>query len=403
MPTPLPSPTDSGNRWDAKLFQYGLGVIVLGLAGLLLPTFGLQLHRLRALGSSQWIILTIAVMLGSGAVLWSQRRRLPLGFAISGASLVTMLVFSWLSVWRHSPETLRASLDTSKVLSPAGNLPLLEVKFEGSRSREDFLLLCELVKDCVPTAKTSRATYGEGYSSATGKRTNQHFAIGPVPDIKAMMQEIRFGRASWQGSNTLLIEVSYPLPSRSQAFEKRAGHFLGELRSNDPHRQLSAATILATLEPLARREEIAEELMKLLSQPNRPPGVSQCLSRWGTTREVPMILAKMREENANLGELLDVLSVLSPDVAVGEAVQLLPEDARVAERALVVLGKRSELAVLAQAEHADSEVRQAVCRVLNEVGTANSTPALIKLSHDADMAVASVARQALDAIGRRTQ
>ncbi len=398
------SPDDSVSPWDAKLFQYGLGVIVLGLMGLLLPTFGLQLHRLRALGSAQWIVLVVAVVAGSGLVLWSQRRRPPLGLAISGAALTAMLFFGWLSFWRHPPEITQAGPGIPAASALAGSVPLLDVKLEGSKSREDYLLLCELVKDCVPTAKTSHGNYREGFDSATGRRIiDERFAIGPVPDVQAMIREIRFGTASWQGNNTLLIKVSYPLPTRSQAFEKRAGHFLGELRSSDPHRQLHAIACLGILEPIARREEIANELMKLLDQPGRPPGVSQCLAKWGTSAEAPEILAKMREENANLPELFEILSALSPDIAVREAVKLLPQDARVAENALVALGNRSEPAVLAEAEHADRAVREAVCRILLQVGTRISTPTLMKLTSDPDPTVATAARQALEAIGRKTE
>lgn len=398
------SPDDTFGTWDAKLFQYGLGVIVLGLGGLLLPTFGWQLHRLRALGSAQWIVLVVAVVAGSGLVLWSQRRRPTLGLGISGAALTTMLLFGWLSFWRHPRDVPQAEPGSLGASALAGSVPLLEVKLEGSKSREDYLLLCELVKDCVPTAKTSHGSYREGFDSATGQRIiDERFAIGPVPDVQAMIREIRFGTANWQGNNTLLVKVSYPLPTRSQAFEKRAGHFLEELRSSDPHRQLNAIACLGTLEPIARREEIAKELMKLLGQPGRPPGVSQCLAKWGTSTEALEILARLTEENANLPELFEILSAISPDVAVRAAVKLLPKDIQAAESALVALGNRSESAVLAQAEHAEAEVREAVCRILRQIGTRNSVSALMRLSSDTDPAVASAARLALEAIGRKTQ
>ena len=45
-----PTNDAAGPSWESRLFQYGLGLIILGLIGLLLPTFGWQLHRLRMLG-----------------------------------------------------------------------------------------------------------------------------------------------------------------------------------------------------------------------------------------------------------------------------------------------------------------------------------------------------------------
>ena len=70
-----PTNDAAGRSWESRVFQYGLGLITLGLIGLLLPTFGWQLHRLRMLGSAQWVVLVIAVTVGSGAVAWSERRR----------------------------------------------------------------------------------------------------------------------------------------------------------------------------------------------------------------------------------------------------------------------------------------------------------------------------------------
>ena len=104
-----PTNDAAGRSWESRLFQYGLGLIVLGLIGLLLPTFGWQLHRLRMLGSAQWVVLVIAVTVGSGAVVWSQRRRPALGGSIAGGALAAMLLGS-AAVIGHIAETARPYL-----------------------------------------------------------------------------------------------------------------------------------------------------------------------------------------------------------------------------------------------------------------------------------------------------
>ena len=54
---------------NEKVQNWGLGLIAVGLVGLLLPSFGLQLRRLQALGEAQWIVLAITVIVGCGAVI----------------------------------------------------------------------------------------------------------------------------------------------------------------------------------------------------------------------------------------------------------------------------------------------------------------------------------------------
>lgn len=51
----------SKNDFQGKVFQWGLGLIVLGLVGLIMPNFGLQLWRLRRLGEMQWVVLVIGI------------------------------------------------------------------------------------------------------------------------------------------------------------------------------------------------------------------------------------------------------------------------------------------------------------------------------------------------------
>ncbi|MCU0875129.1 MAG: HEAT repeat domain-containing protein [Pirellulaceae bacterium] len=350
---------------------------MLGLIGLLLPTFGWQLHRLRMLGSAQWVVLVIAVTVGSGAVVWSQRRRPALGGSIAGGALAAMLLFAWLSFWRHPAEPAQVGASNPDGPTQAGGAASLDVLFEGTKTREDFELLCEFVRDCVPDATNYHAAFRESGDGRGRQITEQRLTIGPVPEVGALIREIRLGKVRLQGPNTLVVQVEFPLPPRSQAFEKRTARFLAELRSNDRGRQIQAIALLE--------------------------GVANCLKKWGTPAQVPTIIARMAGEGANLAELLDVLTAVSPDDAVRESARLLPKELAVAERTLSLLGQRAEPAVLAYADHSDRDVRQAVCRILLTIGTSRCLPPLTKLTQDADPQVSSIAQQALDVVRQRTK
>ena len=345
----------------------------------------------------------IAVTVGSGAVVWSQRRRPAFGGSIAGGALAAMLLFAWLSFWRQPADTAQAGPANQDGPTQAGGAASLDVLFEGAKTREDFELLCEFVRDCVPEATKYQAAFRERGDGRGMQIVEQRLTVGPVPDVGALMREIRLGKVRLQGPSTLVVQVEFPLPPRSQAFEKRTAHFLSELRSNDLSRQIHAVVLLETLEPLARREEVADELLKLLQSPNPPPGVANCLQKWGTAAQAPTIIVRMAGEGANLAELLDILTAVSPDDAVRESARLLPKERAVAERTLSLLGQRAEPAVLAYADHSERDVRQAVCRILLTIGTSRCLAPLRKLTQDADPQVSSIAQQALDVVSQRTK
>jgi hypothetical protein len=83
--------------WELRLRQWAIGLMILGLVGLALPLFGLQLHRLRNLGEAQWIVLCAVTFVGCCAFAFTCRRKLLIAGGISGGALVLMSLLAWAS------------------------------------------------------------------------------------------------------------------------------------------------------------------------------------------------------------------------------------------------------------------------------------------------------------------
>ncbi len=397
----------SENGWQDKVYQWGLGLIALGLVGLILPAFGLQLARLRALGEAQWMVLVVVVIAGCAAVLWSRRQRPKLGIMIAGGALTAMLLFAYLGFWRDAVDspTAQDTASTSQTSSPSAEIKQLAVTFENVKSFDDFPLLFELLKDAVPEATNSGSQLQGKPDPKTGKMVaaSQRFTIGPVAQLDAVLSRIQFGKATLQSGNKLVVDVTYPLPPHAASIQHRLEYGRQQLRSGDPQRQAAGLRLLESLDPLDRREEIAAELVAMLTRPNPPFGLTQCLLKWGTPKQVPEIAALLDSESANHNELLLILSTISPDDAVRQAVKLMPKHASLAEHTLQQLGPRSEGPVVTLLTNSDENVRVAACRILLVVGTTTCIEPLEKLRTDTSPQVAAEAQRAVEVIRERMQ
>jgi hypothetical protein len=396
---------------NEKLQNWGLGLIAVGLIGLLLPSFGLQLRRLQALGEAQWIVLAVAVVVGSGAVLWANRSRPAFGGSVAGGAFVAMLLFAYVSFWRHAggaaPADQVAGGDAAAggggAVTPSGGVPKLTVQFEGEIPASDFPLLVEFMKDCVPAATSVHHGHGTQPTGPGGVMmvTRPRFGIGPVPDIEELMGRVTFGTASMVDGNTLRVQVKVPLPPRAESIRRRLAFALDGIRSNDARRQLNGMLLLESLEPVDRRDEVATELVEILLRPNPPVSTANALKKWGTRAQAADLLRHLKEEGANQGELLDVLISISPDDAIRGAIELLPNDPGMAEGVLTRIGAPAEPTVIALLAHAENQVRLMACRLLLQIGSEASLAPLEPLQTDPDLQVADYARRAVEVIRER--
>ena len=196
---------------------------------------------------------------------------------------------------------------------------------------------------------------------------------------------------------------------KRRRFERRARH----LELDAPRRADDGP---AVLRPSHGREKcFAAEVMEATifrtdGEKDRPRvavrqiheiGVAGCLAKWGTPDQVPLLVARLDQPNANRAELLNIVRSISPDDGLREAVRLLPADIGAAEHTLLQLGAKAEAALLSQANHEQPEVRQAVARILLTIGTPQCLPALVVLSQDPNPDVSQTAKQALEVVKQR--
>ncbi len=397
-PVETPAPNE-------KLQNWGFGLIAVGLVGLLLPSFGLQLRRLQALGEAQWIVLAVTVVVGSGAVLWANRSRPAFGGSVAGGAFVAMLLFAYVSFWRHAGEAapIQPVADGGDGVAASGVVPTLTVRFEGEIPAADFPLLAEFMKDCIPAATMVRYTHGTQPTGPNGELmvTKPDFAIGPVPNIEELPGRIAFGSASMIDGSTLRVQVKLPLPPRAESIRRRVDFALAGIRSDDVARQRNSMLLLESLEPLDRRDEVAKELSAIMCRPNSMVSAAGALKKWGTPQHAPKLTACMGEAGVNRGELLDVLAAISPEDAIRAAIQLIPSEPSQAERTLSQIGAAAESPVIELLSHSETQVRLTACKVLLLTGTEASLTPLEPLQKDADPEVASYARRAIDVIRER--
>jgi HEAT repeat protein len=125
---------------------------------------------------------------------------------------------------------------------------------------------------------------------------------------------------------------------------------------------------------------------------------------WGTPEVVPRLLKLLEEsDNLNRGNVIYALGRLRDERAIAPVAKLLadPSLRREAGEALRQFGPKAEPAVLPYLAHADLYVRLDACRLLKDIGTKESVPALEKHTADKTPILAHAAKEAIDAINGR--
>jgi hypothetical protein len=286
----------------------------------------------------------------------------------------------------------------------SGVVPQLNVKFEGDIPADDFALLSEFMKDCVPAATSLNYGHGSQPTGPGGQMMidNPRFVIGPVPDVEQLPGQITFGEASMIDGSTLRVRVRLPLPPRAESIRRRLQFALDGIRSDDVARQRNGMLLLESLEPLDRREEVATELIAIMSRPNSGVSASGALKKWGTPAQAAKLREMVAQEGTNTSELLDILASVSQDDAIRAAIDVIPREPGLAEGTLTRVGAASEPPAIEMLSHPESQVRLVACKVLLQIGTDASLSPLAPLERDADREVASYATRALAVIRERS-
>lgn len=168
-----------------------------------------------------------------------------------------------------------------------------------------------------------------------------------------------------------------------------------------------AAEKLAAMQPNPHRPLVAGKLAEVLQTAeirNRTPLV-RALGVWGTAKEVPVLIRFLDDANINTRhEALQALGKLPDERAVEPAIRCLAifETTWHAEQALKAMGPVAEKGLLAVLRQPNKDLWVPALRILKEIGTEQSIPALEEASQG-DFSIRGVAAGALEAVRKRVK
>ena len=199
-----------------------------------------------------------------------------------------------------------------------------------------------------------------------------------------------------------------PPTSLNPIDEGELSRVLVDLKSSDSNRVRGAAQILYEAAPVeTRRSEVARGLEKVLT--NRDASLRadtvKALGVWGDDRSTNPLVVRVADESFGArDQLFEAIGRLEPSAAVAEAViPWLDKDSNHASRTLRAIGPASEQPLLqVLGKDVEPRIKSEVCRVLKDVGGAESVPVLEGLARLKDnVEVGRIAGESLKAIARR--
>lgn len=189
--------------------------------------------------------------------------------------------------------------------------------------------------------------------------------------------------------------------------EDEIGKVLADLKSDKPFRVRGATQRLFRAIPIdSRRDEVTASLEALLK--DRDAGIraeaAKALKTWASAKNVPALVGLLTDTNIFARHAaLEALGKI-PDPKSAEAVaQQLPElGVRMqAVAALKAMGPVAEKAVLPYLKDRDWAIRRDACKILADIGTTESLPALKSAAADSNRIVSREAEKSIKSIEGR--
>ncbi len=197
------------------------------------------------------------------------------------------------------------------------------------------------------------------------------------------------------------------VPPSAVTGDAQLDRLLADLPSKKAFVAQKAAKQLAALPPNEHRPAVAVKLAEQVQQHQdsfNKCALANALCVWATAKEVPVLIALLGDKDINTrNEVLKGIGKLRDERSVASVARCLLDLATSyhAERALKEMGPLAEIEVLGVLNQKGGPGRQAAIRVLRDIGTQQSIPALQAASQD--FVLQGAARGAMDAINARTK
>jgi hypothetical protein len=212
------------------------------------------------------------------------------------------------------------------------------------------------------------------------------------------------------------IHVTYQLLDDAAAaqveFEAKRGLNVEELAAtladlNDDKKAVGRILALQKKAPAIPNPEVGEALARLLKgdDKNRRYGVAKALELWASEAQTPDLLQTLEDEMPiTRHAALKALARVNPEKAALPAAKMLTvkEDKLAASAVLKTLGSPAEPAVIPVLKDKEWQTRLEAIRILSEIGTDTSIPALEPVSTgDENILNRNTAKEAIAAIKKR--
>ena len=207
------------------------------------------------------------------------------------------------------------------------------------------------------------------------------------------------------GTNVLATPAPVKIePKELTAAELRDA--LIDLKSADSGRKQFASATLANAKPSEAKDEVANALIAALEDSSWAvrQNAARALGVWGTTSaHQPLIKTLDDSEFSVRWSAIDALAQWKDSETASALARHIASGADVmqAGQALRTIGAPAEDAADELLKAHDSQVRYEACRILKDIGTKKSIPALTAAAEDADGITAMLAKDALRAIDAR--
>lgn len=252
-------------------------------------------------------------------------------------------------------------------------------------------------------------------NSSTDKPGEATITLAPVTDLRALAGQIDFGTVSEidEGARRIVVQIDpskLPAPLPPEVTNPLAADFyrqnLADLKSWDKDRRKRAVRRLKAAPPKELREEIAAALMDEVR--NSKDGwmrteIIETLPAWETADQLfSTLIVLMKDTDGSVSSAaVKELARLKDPRAVTPLLGVVERHAFEVEDAVRQMGAAAEPELLAHIDDTDDRVRRLVVKMLGEIGTEKSEPALTKLTSSSDFFTKSEADQALRKIRER--